>query len=140
MPSNTPSNSRRRHHSRPNSSAPFIASSTSGADTVDNTRSPLPSPRIASSASRAVEAIKSDDNVATNAPQPKATSSSLGGSGSQRSTHRKAPTTNTTGSSATSDPTSTPAGPTSTMTNPNTASPQMPMPTATSTGSNTLRC
>jgi hypothetical protein len=139
MPSITPSNSRRRHHSSPSSSEPFIASSTSGADTVADRKSPPPSPSTASPATRAVELINNEDSVATHAPQPNAASSSRGGSGSQRSIHRNAPTTNATGSSAVNAPTSTPTAPTSTVTNPNTARPQIPMPTAPNTGSSTLR-
>ena len=123
----------------PTRKTPFTASSTTGATATAPTMSPLPRPSTWSAISAALELITSAVSAAKPAPHRNANSSNRGGSGSQRSSHRKAATTRATGTSAHTAPTTTPATPTLLATRPSTIRPQMPSAINPSTGPSTAR-
>src|SRR2546426_8061648 len=139
MPSITPSNSRRRNSRMPTTNAPLAASSNSGADTTADTLSPLPCPSSRSPTTSAVLLISNAVIVAPHAPQPKASQSRPAGSGSQRSTQRKAATTGPTGSSAALTPTSSASTPYRAVASASNASPHPASTTRPSTGSSTVK-
>src|ERR1700722_20275632 len=111
-PSVGPSISSRRRHSRPNSTSPFIVSSTTGAPNVAATYSPVLAPSAGIvTYSRSAVLMTSAASAAIPAPQTNANARFCRGSGSSRSIHSTSEISSGTGSSASGSANANGAGP-----------------------------